>query len=35
MANPNVDGSVTIGVDLDDKEAMKELNRLKREIKSL
>ena len=35
MANPNVDGSVTIGVDLDDKESMKELNRLKREIKSL
>lgn len=35
MANPNVDGSVTIGVDLDDKEAMKELNRLKREIRSL
>ncbi len=35
MANPNVDGSVAIGVDLDDKEAMKELNRLKREIKSL
>ena len=35
MENSNVDGSVTIGVDLDDKEAMKELNRLKREIKSL
>ena len=35
MENSNVDGSVTIGVDLDDKEAMKELNRLRREIKSL
>lgn len=35
MANPNVDGSVVVGVELDDKESMKELNRLKREIRSL
>lgn len=35
MANPNVDGSFVVGVEFDDKESMKELNRLKREIKSL
>ena len=35
MANPNVDGSFVVGVEFDDKEAMKELNQLKREIKSL
>lgn len=35
MANTNTDGSYVVGVELDDKEAMKELNQLKREIKSL